>query len=260
MIILLILIGLFVLVALFFYTKQESILFHPTKTAKEFQYKFPTNFKEKFYNTPNDGVIHSLHFKAPESKGILFYLHGNAGNLEDWGWVYQQYTSRGFDVEIIDFRTYGKSKGKLSEKNMHNDVAYVYDKLKKEYPENKIIIHGRSLGTGLAAKLASKNQPKALFLETPYYNIMDMAKRMVPFLPVDLLLKYHFKSNEFVKNVTAPIYILHGTADNVVPYASGKKLYDSISEKATMLTFENGTHSNLATFEKYQKFLEDVLN
>lgn len=260
MIILSILFALFVIVILFFYLKQESILFHPTKTAKEYQYKFPANFTENFYNTPNDGLIHSIRFTVPDAKGVVLYLHGNAGSLEDWAWVYPQYTNRNYDVEIIDFRTYGKSTGKLSEENMYADVLFVYNELLKTYDEQNIIVHGRSIGTGMAAKIASVKSPKALILETPYYSIADIAKQMLPFLPIDLLLKYKFKSYEYVKNVKAPIYILHGTTDNVVPYASGQKLYNSITDKATFFTFENGTHSNLATFEKYQVFLDGVLD
>lgn len=259
MIIISVIIILLVLFALFFYIKQENILFHPTTTAQEHQYKFPEAFTENFYKTPNDGVIHSLRFLVSEPKGIVLYLHGNAGCLIDWGWVYPQYTTRNYDVEIIDFRTYGKSIGKLSEANMHNDVAFIYKELQKEYAEENIIIHGRSIGTGMATKLASENNPKALILESPYFNIADMAKRMFPFFPADLFLKYHFRNNVYLQNTTAPIYILHGTEDNIVPFSSGKKLYDSVAEKATLITFEEGTHSNLSTYKKYQQFLDEVL-
>ncbi len=257
--ILIILISLYIFVALFFYLKQESILFHPVITAQNYQYKFPSDFKEIYYKTPKNGNIHSIRFTVENPKGIVLYLHGNAGNLEDWAWVYTQYTTRGYDVEIIDYRNYGKSKGPLSEENMQADVAYIYNEIQKEYSEKNIIVHGRSIGTGMAVKLSSTTNPKALILESPYYSIIDIAKNIAPFLPLNLLLKYKFESNQYITKVKSPIYILHGTNDAVIPFKSGKKLFKLVEAKATFLSFKNGTHSNLATFEKYQLFLDDIL-
>ncbi|MCA9748617.1 MAG: alpha/beta hydrolase, partial [Romboutsia sp.] len=145
------------------------------------------------------------------------YMHGNAGSLRDWGWIYKDFVARGYDILLIDYRTYGKSTGKLSEKNMHSDVTFIYDELKKDYQENQIIIYGRSIGTGMATHIASIRKPKGLVLETPYYSIIDIAKRIVPFLFLEPLLKYKFKSFKFLKTVECPIYFLHGTNDNVVP-------------------------------------------
>lgn len=255
----LVLLGLYVLMLLFFYLKQESILFYPSLTAQDFKYQFPVNFEEKFYDTPNDGRVHSLRFKVENPKGIIFYLHGNAGNLEDWGWVYQNFAKFGYDTEIIDYRTFGKSTGKLSEANMHADANAIYESLKNEYPESQIVIYGRSIGTGIATQLAAKHSPKMLILETPYYNIEDLAKRMAGFLPVKHLLKFKFESNQYITKIKVPIFILHGTLDEVVPYQSGQKLFELVKDHAKFFTFKNGTHANLATFAEYDLFLNEVL-
>lgn len=252
-------IGIYIVVALGFYLKQESILFHPVKTAENFKYSFDANFKEKFYDTPNNGKINTLRFYANNSKGIVYYLHGNAGNLEDWAWVYPQFINRGYDVEILDYRTYGKSTGKLSEENMYGDVQYVYNEILKEYSEENVIVFGRSIGTGMAVKVSADNNPKTLILESPYYNIYDIAKTIAPFLPLKLMLKYRFKSNENILKVKAPIYILHGKQDRVIPFESGKKLFKLVENKAAFIEFEIGTHSNLATFRAYGKMLDKVL-
>lgn len=254
-----ILISLYLIIVLFFYLKQESILFHPVETKQSVQYNFPQPFEEVFYKTPNKGNIHALKFKVEKPKGVVLYFHGNAGNLEDWGWVYQNFVKYNYNVVVIDYRSFGKSTGKLSEANFHSDAAFIYNKLKAEYLEENIVVYGRSIGTGVAVRLAAEQKPKLLLLETPYYNIEDLAKNIVPFLPLKYLLKYKFESNKYITEVKSPIYILHGTADNVVPYSSGQKLFELVKDKASFTTFENGTHSNLATFEEYDLLVGKVL-
>lgn len=251
---------IYLFVVLFFYFKQESFLFYSSKTAQDFDYPFSTHFEEQFYETPNNGKIHSLRFKVNNPKGIILYFHGNAGNLEDWGWVYQNFQDFDYDLEIVDYRNFGKSTGKFTEENLHSDAQFIYDEIKQHYQEEKIVIYGRSIGTGMATKLASENNPKMLILETPFYNIVDLVTKYVPFLPTKLVLKYRFENNKHITNVKAPIYILHGTSDEVVPYQSAEKLFDLVKDKAEFITFENGTHGNLSTFEKYYSFLEKVLN
>lgn len=246
-------------ICVFFYVYQESFLFHPRKTRADFKYDFDLPVKEKFYATPNNGNIHTLKFEVKNSKGVVLYMHGNAGSLRDWGWIYKDFVARGYDIVLIDYRTYGKSTGKLSEKNMHSDVTFIYDELKKEYQENQIIVYGRSIGTGMATHIASIRKPKTLVLETPYYSIIDIAKRIVPFLFLEPLLKYKFKSFKFLKTVECPIYFLHGTNDNVVPYATGLRLYNTVKDRAILITVQDGQHNNLSQFEAYYKMLDEVL-
>ena len=249
---------LYLVVVVFFYVKQESFIFFPLKTEDNFKYNFNANFKEVFYNTPNNGKIHSLRFYAKNSKGIVLYLHGNAGNIETWASVFPQFISRNYDLLVIDFRTYGKSKGKLSEKNFYSDVEYIYKEIQKEFPEEKIIIYGRSLGTGMAVKLCSENNPKSLILESPYYSLASLVKKTMPFLPINFMLKYKFESNKYIRKVKCPIYILHGKKDEVVPFESGKKLYDLVKDKATFIEFEEGTHSNISSFTEYDSIMDMI--
>ena len=248
----------YIIVLVFFYIKQESFIFFPNKTNQNYKYNFPSEFEEVYYETPNKGKIHSLRFFSKNTKGIVLYLHGNAGNLESWSSVYPQFISRHFDVIIIDYRTYGKSRGKLSEENFYSDIQYIYNEIKKEFLEEKIIIHGRSLGTGMAVKLCSENNPKTLILESPYYSLLERAKQTTPFLPLNFMLKYKFESNKHITKIKCPIYIFHGKNDNVIPFESGKKLYGLVEDNAKFIEFENGTHSNLSSFEKYNNVMDKI--
>ncbi len=258
-IILSVLIFVYIGIAVFFYFYQESFLFHPRKTSSNFKYNFDYPFEEQFYETPNNGQIHSLKFKAADSKGVVFYLHGNAGSLRDWGWLYAEFIPKNYDLVLIDFRSYGKSSGPLSEANMHSDVQFVYDELKKEYAENKIIIYGRSVGTGMAVRLAANAHAKSLVLETPYYSIADIANNLAPIFPYTLLLKYKFESYKYINQVKSPIFIIHGDNDNVVPFKSGNKLYQKAKDKVTFYKVKDGQHNNLSQFNEYEEMLNAVL-
>lgn len=249
----------YVAIAALFYFFQEFFIFHPSETRNKYQYRFPTHFKELFFYTPNNGTIHGLHFYTDNPKGVVYYLHGNAGSLKEWGWLFKDYTERGYDLVMIDYRTYGKSKGKLSESNLHSDALFVYEEITKTFPEEKIIIHGRSIGTGIAVKLASEKKPKALIMESPYYNLKDIAQKAVPIVPVDLLLRYKLKSNIHIKKVKCPIHIVHGINDGVVAFKSGKKLYEVAKDKAELYAIEGGLHNNLSQFEEYHKMLDKIL-
>jgi len=246
-------------IAVFFYFYQENFLFHPRKTSINFKYNFDYPFEEKIYTTPHNGKIHSLKFSVENPKGLIYYLHGNAGSLRDWGWLSSDFIPQGYDLVLIDYRSYGKSTGVLSEANMHSDVQFIYDELKKEYAENDIIIYGRSIGTGMAVRLAANNNAKHLVLETPYYSIADIAKNIAPIFPYNFLLKYKFESYKYINQVKSPIFIIHGDNDNVVPFKSGYNLYQKAKDKITFYKVKDGQHNNLSQFAEYTEMLQSLL-
>ncbi len=243
------------------YFLQEKLLFLPTTLPQDYTYQFEYPFEEVFLNTSEAAVINAIHFKAEHPKGVILYFHGNAGDLSRWGTIAEFFVANHYDVFIMDYRTYGKSTGALSEQAFYNDAQYCYDYLLKQYSESDITLYGRSLGTGIATYLASKHQPKQLILETPYYSILDVAKQRFPIFPIKPLLKYKFPSNEFIKNVECSITIFHGTDDSVVPYSSAKKLYAAVPEHdIEFITIKNGEHNNLIDFNDYKITIELILN
>lgn len=247
-------------ICVFFYWKQESFLFHPRPTAIDFQYDFSYPYEELWFDTPNNGRIHGLKFKAENPKGVVFYLHGNAGSLRDWGWVYLDFVPRGYDFVVIDYRTYGKSTGRLSQENMIQDALFVYDAVSENYPVDQRIIFGRSIGTGIAVQLAAQRDAKALILETPYHSIKDIVSRLAPFFPLDILLRYPLKSYQYINTIYYPKYIIHGDADQVVPYRSGLNLFESdTSGLVEFITVPGGQHNDLANFKEYNNLLDRIM-
>lgn len=255
-----VLLFLYIMVSTLLYFLQEKMLFLPTVLDQNYVFEFSQPFEELFLKTDEDAIINAIHFKAENPKGVILYLHGNAGDLSRWGTITEYFVEKKYDVLVIDYRTYGKSTGTLSEQALYNDVQFCYNYLKARYNEDSITLYGRSLGTGMATYLASKNKPKQLILETPYYSIADVAQSRFPMLPVKKLLKYKLPSFQYIKKVSCPVLIFHGTEDLVVPYQSAKKLFEtSPKPKTTFITIKNGTHNNLKEFEEYHNAINSFL-
>ncbi|PWH84516.1 alpha/beta hydrolase [Algibacter marinivivus] len=251
---------IYLMVASALYFFQEKLLFLPTTLEQDYQYQFSYPFEELFFKTEEDVVINAIHFKIEKPKGVILFFHGNAGDLSRWGILAEYFVEKQYDVLVMDYRTYGKSKGKLSEEVLYYDAQYCYDYLKDRYNENEIIIYGRSLGSGIATNITSKNNPRQLILETPYYSILDVARSRFPLFPVKQLLKYKMLSYQFLKDINCPILMLHGTEDQVVPYDSAKKLFEaSPKNQTTFITIEGGHHGNLNTFDIYHRHINQVL-
>ncbi|MCS6821504.1 MAG: alpha/beta hydrolase [Microscillaceae bacterium] len=253
---------LYFVFCLFFYFFQECFLFLPKKLDANFKFRFPYLYQEvNLQSSDNEAVLNNLWFKVPNSKGVVLFFHGNAGNLARWGSMAQDFCRRGFDVFIHDYRTYGKSTGSLSQENLFSDAQLCYDFIKKQYKNKKvpIIIYGRSIGTGVATYLASKNETAKLILETPYNNMKDLINTYTKLIPTELLLRFSLPSDEYIAEVKCPVYILHGTQDETVPYILGKKLAERAGKKAKFYTIQEGEHNNLATFATYQAYLDRIL-
>lgn len=230
---------------------QEKLIFIPQSLATDFQYRFGQPFEERWLNL-HDSKINTLLFKQPNSPGVILYFHGNAGSLDDWGNVAQDLSSKsGWDVWIVDYPGYGKSEGKISSEDDLNFLATIFWKTADaEYKNKKIVIYGRSIGTGIATKLASKNKSAGLILESPYFSLASLAQEKFPWLPISSLLKFKFRSDQWIQSVSSPILILHGANDEIIPMSQGERL-SKLSPSVELVTVESGRHNDLGSFPKY---------
>ncbi len=240
------------------YFFQEKVIFYPEKLSDDYPFSFPQNFGEINYEVENGVRINALHFKVKNPKGVVFYSHGNAGSLRTWGFIYEIFTNHQYDLLIYDYRGYGKSNGKLTERNLYKDAQYIYNALVNKYDENKIIVYGRSIGTGIATYIAANNNPAQLILESPYYNLPDLAGRYVPFIP-RRLIKYKFRNDQLIQKVSCPILIFHGTEDEIIYFGSSLKLQKYFKPSDRLTAIEGGHHNDLEAFELYHHELTRVL-
>lgn len=256
--ILLTLFVVFTIISSGIYFFQERLIFFPEVLPPNYPYQFDHDFEEINYRVDEDVTINALHFKVENSKGIVFYSHGNAGNLSGWGDVAEIFLMNNYDVLIYDYRGYGKSSGSVSETNLYMDAMYIYEQLKNEYGEDKIVVYGRSIGTGIATRVASKFHPKHLVLESPYYNLPDLARKMFPFIP-SFILRYKFRNDQMVAEVKCPVTVFHGTFDEVIYYGSSLKLEKLLKNGDKLVSVVGGHHNDLINFEVFHDELANIL-
>ena len=255
-IVIIVLLIILVIGSLYFF--QEKLIFYPDKLPENYRYDFNQNFEEMMIKTSDDKLINALLFKAESNKGLIFYLHGNAGSLESWGTVAKLYTDMNYDVFILDYRGFGKSGGSIiSERKLFEDNQIAYNLIKEKYKEEEIIIIGYSIGTGMAAKLASENNPKLLILQAPFYSFTEMMSNQFYF--PTLVLKYKFYTNKYLSQCECPIVIFHGDRDEVVNYKWSLKLKNEFKDKIQLITLHGEVHNGITDNIDYRMELERIL-
>ncbi|SNY99873.1 alpha/beta hydrolase [Flagellimonas pacifica] len=258
--ILLIVLLAYILISVSLYFLQDYFLFKPEKLSKDFQFFYDNQEIEEYNVETRDGaIINGLRFKAQNPKGVVFYLKGNSKSIKGWGKFAVDFTRHGYDVIMVDYRGFGKSTGRRTQKAVKRDMQVIYNKIKEKVTEKYIILYGRSMGSGFAAKLASMNNPRMLILDAPYYSLSKVAKKYIPFMPLSLLIKFPMPTYKWLKYVNCPIHIIHGTDDRLIPYKTSVKLSKIKPELTKLYTVIGGGHKNLNTFESYHKMLTEII-
>ena len=254
--------SLYIFICAYMYICQESLLFHPYRLANDYQYNFPGRYRE-FTIYPADGSrLNALHFYADTpARGIVVYFHGNGEALDYTGTKAAAFTSRGYDVVMVDYAGYGKSTGKISEENLFLTGMTLFDTAKRYFPTSRIVVYGRSLGTGIAAHTARDEAWfKALILEAPYYSIVDVGKRAYPWLPVALLSRYPISTYQYLKDIQHPVYAIHGTDDETITIESPRQFLKLGLHTFHLIEIPGAHHGDLAKYKEYDQVLDKVLN
>ena len=172
-----------VLVALLWWG-QERLLFAPEPLPADHRFDSGPDVHERTIDVPG-ARLSALHLKRPAPRGVVFFLHGNAGNLLNWFVDLDFYRQSNFDLFMIDYRGYGKSTGRIeNEAQLHADVRAAWDAVAPAYAGSKRVLLGRSLGSALAARLAVAVQPELTVLVSPYSSMGALAAEHHPWVPV----------------------------------------------------------------------------
>lgn len=250
---------LYVLICVALYFFQEKLLFFPDKLDKTYKFSFTQPFDEINTKTNDGKSMNGLLFKTDSAKGLMFYLHGNAGSLESWGNVAKRYTDLHYNVFILDYPGYGKSEGSIRSKTqLFNAIQRAYDQIKMSFHEDSIVVLGYSIGTGLAAHLAATNNPRLLILQAPYYSLTDMMRQTYSIIPT-FLLKYKFQTNEYLMNCKMPVVIFHGDHDEVIYYGSSLKLKSEFKPSDTLITLKGQGHNGMTDNPDYITTIKTIL-
>ena len=250
----------YLLLCVLLYFIQEKLIFFPQKLPVNYTFQFNQNFEEKNFTTADNKQLNGLLFKADNSKGLIFYLHGNAGCLQSWGQIAKTYTDLHYDLFMLDYRGYGKSEGSISnEKQFYDDVQLVYDSLKKIYAEKDIVVLGYSIGTGAATKLAATNNPRLLILQAPYFSLTDLIQNKFKIIP-PFIVKYKFETNKVIGQCKMPAVIFHGDRDEVIYYGSSLKLQTLFKPTDTLITLTGQGHNGMSDNFQYRTALQQIFS
>lgn len=242
----------------YLYSIQEKAIFLSRTIPVEQPLNFSIQHQELFLNTDDGAMLNGVYFYARQAKGVMLYFHGNAQNILDMQYAAKPFVDRGYDFLAMDYRSYGKSTGKLSEENLFDDAALFYDWLKNnDWQENEIILYGRSLGTGIATELASRTNPAGVLLYSPYYSMSSLVADIYPIFPARLLLKYPLESGKYMQTVTAPVLILHGDKDTLIPIEHAQELSEV---RGKLVVFEGGGHNRLTRFPLFWESIDEFLD
>lgn len=241
---------------LFVYVVQDSLLFFPTKNknfnASKFKHVEELSFER-------EGVLLAGYIINAEraSNGIVFYFGGNAEDVS--GVISDYYFVEDKMMVAFNYRGYGDSTGNPNQENLLSDAHFIYKSILTKYSVEKVYIVGRSLGSGVACYVASKEKGVKLCLVTPYDSILSLAKRNYPFLWVDLLLKHSFRSDLWVNEIEKQITVIAALNDRIIPMEHTEKLIENMNKKPISHKIKDADHNNLIYLKDYKNAIRYFL-
>ncbi|MBH2003806.1 MAG: alpha/beta fold hydrolase [Sphingobacteriia bacterium] len=243
------------------YFVQDRLLLHPVAVHTDSSYSFRQPHRELFLPFDSSTRLHIVQFTVPDSlrKGVVLYFHGNKTNISRYVPYATAFTRNSYDVWMIDYPGFGKSTGIFSEEILYEAALQFYKLARASYPPQQIIIYGKSLGTGIAAQLAAIRDCRNLILETPYYGLSALIGSYLWMYPVNRMIHLKLPTYQYLPEITAPVTILHGTADEVIPYRNAAKLKALLKQQDRFLTIEGGKHNTLFNYPVVQQALDSLL-
>ena len=192
-----------------------------------------------------DGVTLHGWFITGRSSQVLLFFHGNAGNISHRLDSIAQFRDLCLSVLIIDYRGYGQSEGRTTEKGIYRDAdaAWRYLIESRSIAATDVVIFGRSLGASVASWLAARHQPLALILESSFTSVPDVAQDLYPWLPARWLSRLSHATRDFVQEVHCPVLVIHSRDDEIIPFHHGEAVFESANEPRTLLAI-HGTHND----------------
>ncbi|MEQ8705382.1 MAG: alpha/beta hydrolase [Phaeodactylibacter sp.] len=252
--------ALYLLIVLVVWLGQERMIFQGHVLPQHYAFSFKADFEEYSIPAADGAILNALLFRSDSSsRGVVLYLHGNRGNLSRWGHMHRPFTQRGYDVLLIDYRGYGKSTGKPTESGLYQDGEAALQWLLQYYEARKIIIYGRSLGSGVAAYLAARNPHQLLILETPYDALTNVIQHQALLPLPGCIFRHHFPTYRYLPAAEGPIYILAGSHDRLIPLYLSKRLQPLIGTPENFKVIQGAGHRNLAAFQAYHFELDRLL-
>jgi len=250
------------IVALAFFL-QSRLVYFPRKEIGATPERVGLSYEAVWFQAADALKLSGWFIPVEKPRGILLFCHGNAGNISDRLDSIKLFHSIGLSTFIFDYRGYGQSEGKPTERGTYLDAeaAWSYLVNEREVSSDKIILFGRSLGGAVGAWLAREHAPGALILESTFTSIPDLGARLYPFLPVRLISRFRYSAIEYVKQAKCPVLVVHSRADELIPFRHGRRLFEAANEPKEFLEIA-GSHNEgfITTGQRYTDGLAAFLS
>jgi fermentation-respiration switch protein FrsA (DUF1100 family) len=243
----LVLIGaaIYVILVAAMYLAQRSLMYFPeTLRTAPAQSGLP-EAEEVTLDTADGERVIAWHIAPRGDQPVILYFHGNGGALRNRAERYRALTQDGTGLLALSYRGYGGSSGRPTETGLINDALAAYDFARARYDAARIALWGESLGSGVAVALAAEHPVSRVILESPFTSAADVGAARYWFVPVRLLMKDQFRSDLRVGKITAPVLVIHGERDRVVPIALGERLYALINTPKYFMRLSDAGHNDL---------------
>lgn len=247
---------------------EERFIFFPYAAIERTPRDLGLAFEDLFFETGDGLKLNGWYIPHAAPVATLLWFHGNAGNIshrvENIRLLHERVP---VNVFIFDYRGYGRSEGSVSETGTYRDAsaALAYLRGRTDVDPETIVFFGRSLGAAVAAELASRERCLALILETPFASIAEMARDLYPFLPLRSLLRTRYDTLDKIQRIRAPLLILHGDRDEIVPFRQAKKIFSAAPEPKEFYVIRGARHNDTylvggeAYFDALRSFIERAL-
>lgn len=249
------------LVAVGMYAGQRNLLYRPDPTRVDPR-SLGLDVSERVLGTTDGERIVTWYAKAAPGKPTLLYFHGNGGNLAGRSERVALYRSAGYGLLMMSYRGYSGSSGSPSEEANAADAAMAYRQLIADgVSPSSIVVYGESLGTGVTTRLADGHPVGGVILDAPYTAIVDVAAAHYPWLPVRWLLSDRYESLSHVGRINAPLLILHGARDDIVPVAMGEAMFKAAAEPKMIKIFPEAGHlfhTQFGSFDVIRAFVDGL--
>ncbi len=234
---------------------ERSLIFFPSRYPEGNWQPAGLHFDDAWFTSADGTRLHGWYVPHEHPRAAILFCHGNAGNLSNRAGLLRILHDRvGATVMIFDYRGFGRSEGKPGESGVLADAraarAWLADRA--GIAEDQIVLMGRSLGGAVAVDLAARDGARALVLESTFTSISDVAKTMYPLLPLHLLVQTKLNSAEKIATYHGPLLQSHGTADRLIPYKIGCRLFDAANQPKQFVPIAGGDHNNPQSAEYYE--------
>jgi hypothetical protein len=245
-----------------FYPRVESFFIYFPQSQFDFSpEEFRLQYREAFFNTEDGERLHGWFFPAEKDGPVILHFHGNAGNISHRLDLVQPFLRNGLSLFLFDYRGFGKSTGRPSEKGLYRDglAACTYLEEKEKIALERIVLHGHSIGAAVAIEVALQKKVRGLIIESAFTSTKDMAKTMVLFSLFSPVFPAHYNNLEKTPHVFAPKLVIHGDRDEIVPFAMGQRLFEAAAHPKFFYPVKDAGHNDVFIVggEKYFKTFAD---